>query len=88
MNERKQPKTFTFADNFGNEFEFELIDIVIYNDKEYGIMLPTNGDINVLITEKTEYEDFENYLTVNDFDTLEAVFNVFKEKTKDTLEFV
>lgn len=88
MDERKQPKTFTFTDNFGNEIEFELFDIVFWNDKEYGILMPTNGDINVLITEKVEYEDFENYITVNDFDTLEAVFAVFKEKNKDTLEFV
>ena len=88
MDERKQPKTFTFSDNFGNEIEFQLIDIVLWNEKEYGIMLPVNGDINVLITEKVEYEDFENYITVNDFETLEAVFEVFKEKNKDTIEFV
>ena len=88
MDERKQPKTFTFTDNFGNEIEFQLIDIVLRNEKEYGIMLPVNGDINVLITEKVEYEDFENYITVNDFETLEAVFEVFKEKNKDTIEFV
>ena len=88
MDERKQPKTFTFTDNFGNEIEFQLIDIVLWNKKEYGIMLPVNGDINVLITEKVEYEDFENYITVNDFETLEAVFEVFKEKNKDTIEFV
>lgn len=88
MDERKQPKTFTFTDNFGNEIEFQLIDIVLWNEKEYGIMLPVNGDINVLITEKVEYEDFENYITVNDFETLEAVFEVFKEKNKDTIEFV
>ena len=88
MDERKQPKTFTFTDNFGNEIEFQLIGIVLWNEKEYGIMLPVNGDINVLITEKVEYEDFENYITVNDFETLEAVFEVFKEKNKDTIEFV
>ena len=88
MDERKQPKTFTFTDNFGNEIEFQLIEIVLWNEKEYGIMLPVNGDINVLITEKVEYEDFENYITVNDFETLEAVFEVFKEKNKDTIEFV
>ena len=88
MDERKQPKTFTFTDDFGNEIEFQLIDIVLWNEKEYGIMLPVNGDINVLITEKVEYEDFENYITVNDFETLEAVFEVFKEKNKDTIEFV
>lgn len=88
MDERKQPKTFTFTDNFGNEIEFQLIDIVRWNEKEYGIMLPVNGDINVLITVKVEYEDFENYITVNDFETLEAVFEVFKEKNKDTIEFV
>ena len=88
MDERKQPKAFTFTDNFGNEIEFQLIDIVLWNEKEYGIMLPVNGDINVLITEKVEYEDFENYITVNDFETLEAVFEVFKEKNKDTIEFV
>ena len=88
MDERKQPKTFTFTDNFGNEIEFQLIDIVLRDEKEYGIMLPINGDINVLITEKVEYEDFENYITVNDFETLEAVFEAFKEKNKDTIEFV
>lgn len=86
MNERNQPKTFTFKDNFGNEIEFQLIDIIFWKDKEYGIMLPADGD-NVLITEKVEYEDFENYITVNDFDTLETVFEIFREKNKDILEF-
>ena len=88
MSERLPPSTFTFTDNFGNEIEFKIIDIVLYNDKQYGIMLPTNGGVNVLITEKVEYEDFENFITVNDFETLEAVFNAFREKNKDTIEFI
>ncbi len=88
MSERQPPRTFTFTDNFGNEIEFKIIDIVLYNDKQYGIMLPVEGGENVLITEKVEYEDFENYITVNDFETLETVFNIFREKNKDTLEFI
>ena len=79
----------TLTDEFGNETEFEYLDVIDYQDKEYLILLPTeedNDEIVILEIEPVDEEN-ENYLAVEDEPTLAAVYEIFKERYKDVLTF-
>ena len=73
-------------DEDGNEIEFELGDKLVYEGKEYVVLLPLEEDDNgIVILEYQEGGDEEGdlYLDVEDEDVLNAVFDMFKEKYAD-----
>jgi len=82
-------------DENGEEVQFEFLDLVEYEREEYVILLPiTNegeedlGEVVILKVEETESEDEESYVSVDDEETLNQVFEIFKEKFKDEFNFV
>lgn len=80
-------------DENGEEAQFEFLDLIAYEDEEYVILLPVEesdeaGEVVILKLEETENDDEESYVSVNDEDTLMAVFNIFKDKFKDEFNFV
>ena len=79
----------SLTDEEGNEVEFELIDSVDYEDKEYLILLPPDEEAaEVVILEVEPHTDgTETYLTVDDEDVLMAVYEIFKERFKDIFDF-
>lgn len=79
----------SLTDEEGNEVEFELIDSVDYEDKEYLILLPPDDEAaEVVILEVEPHKDgTETYITVNNEDTLNAVYEIFKERFKDIFTF-
>lgn len=79
----------SLTDEEGNEVEFELIDSVDYEGKEYLILLPPDDEAaEVVILEVEPHKDgTESYLTVNDEATLNAVYEIFKERFKDIFTF-
>jgi hypothetical protein len=69
--------------------EFEYLDVIEYQGSEYLILMPVedeSGEIVILLIEPVD-EETENYLAVEDEATLEAVFQLFKERYKDILTF-
>lgn len=76
-------------DEDGNEVEFEYLDAVEVDDKEYIILLPVeeqeNGEV-VIFRVEGEGED-ETYVGVDDEAEAEKVFNLFKEKAADDFDF-
>jgi uncharacterized protein YrzB (UPF0473 family) len=79
----------TLTDEFGNETEFEYLDVIEYKGEEYLVLLPTaedNDEIVILLIEPVDEEN-ENYLAVEDEATLMAVYEIFKERYKDVLTF-
>ena len=75
----------------GNEVEFELGDKVVYEGKEYVVLLPlAEDDSGIVILEYEEGGDEEGdlYTDVEDEDILNAVFDIFKEKYADEFDFV
>ena len=79
----------TMTDENGEEVEFEYLDVVQYEGKEYLILLPMDeetAEIVILEVEPVDEEN-ENYLAVTDEAVLEAVYAIFKEKFQDVLEF-
>lgn len=74
----------------GNEVEFEFLDLIPYRGKEYVVLLPVSDDADeVVILQLEEVDDeTESYISVDNELTLQAVFEIFKEKAKDEFNFV
>lgn len=79
-------------DENGNEIKFEFLDLIEYESEEYVVLLPAeaddeNGEVVILKLEDSENEDEESYVSVDSEETLNAVFDIFKEKFKDEFNF-
>lgn len=79
----------TLTDEHGNDIDFEYLDVIEYEGKEYLILLPVeedSGEIVILEIEPVD-EETENYLAVESEEVLNAVYAIFKERYKDVLDF-
>lgn len=88
-NEEEEVSILTLTDENGVETDFEYLDCIPYQDKEYLVLLPADeAETNVVILEVEPVdEENENYLSVQDEDLLNAIYDIFKEKYKDVLTF-
>ena len=83
-------------DEDGNEVRFEFLDLVELEDEEYVVLLPIaeegeeeEGEVVILKVEDIDEDtDEESYVCVDDDETLNRVFEIFKEKFKDDFDFV
>ena len=79
----------TLTDENGNDQNFEYLDVIEYNGKEYLILMPADEEethIVILEIEPVDEEN-ENYLSIEDENLLNTVYGLFKEKYKDILTF-
>lgn len=85
----EESSIISLTDEEGNEVEFELLDSVDYEGKEYLVMLPPDDEASevVILEVEPQGDDMETYLTVDDQETLDAVFAIFKERFKDIFTF-
>ena len=83
----------TLTDSDGSDVDFEVLDIVPYNDHEYVVMLPVDDESDspeavILELLEAEEDNEEDMLQgVDDEDILNAVFNLFMEKNADEFQF-
>ena len=87
--EEEESSILSLTDETGQETEFEYLDCIEYQGKEYLILMPAEEaatEIVILEVEPVDAEN-ENYLSVNDEAVLNAVYSIFKEKYKDVLTF-
>ena len=87
--QEEEIELLSLTDEEGNEIQFEYLDCIEYEGKEYLILLPAGDDsaeIVILEVEPVD-EETENYLSVGDQDVLDAVFGIFKERYKDVFTF-
>ena len=83
-------------DENGEEVEFEFLDLIELDGEEYVVLLPVEeeenpeeaGEVVILKLEDTESEDEESYVSVEDEEVLNKVFEMFKEKFEDEFNFV
>ena len=80
-------------DEDGNEVKFEFLDLIELDGEEYIVLLPTeeddeDGEVVILKVEDTDSEDEESYVSVDDHEVLNKVFEIFKEKFKDEFNFI
>lgn len=82
-------------DENGNEVQFEFLDLIEYESEEYVVLLPVveegdddDGEVVILkVDDSEDGSDEESYVSVDDEDTLTAVFEIFKEKFKEEFNF-
>ena len=79
----------TLTDENGADIDFEYLDCIEYNGKEYLVLIPAQEDADELVILEVEPvdEENENYIAVEDEATLDAVYEIFKERYKDVLNF-
>ena len=83
-------------DEDGNEVKFEFLDLIELDDEEYVVLLPVvddgveeEGEVVILKVEDTDDDtEEESYVSVEDEDVLNKVFEIFKERFKDDFDFV
>lgn len=83
-------------DEEGNEVKFEFLDLVELDEEEYVVLLPVTaegeeeeGEVVILKVEDTDDDaDEESYVSIEDEEILNKVFEIFKEKFKDDFDFV
>ena len=87
--QEEESSIFSLTDENGVETEFEYLDCIDYEGKEYLVLLPAEDDANEIVILEVEPvdEENENYISVDDETTLNAVYEIFKEKFKDVLDF-
>ena len=79
----------TLTDENGADVDFEYLDCIEYQGKEYLVLMPADEmatEIVILEIEPVDEEN-ENYLAVEDEAVLDAVYNIFKERYQDVLNF-
>ena len=83
-------------DEEGKDAKFEFLDLIELDSEEYVVLLPADdtdanepGEVVILKVEDTD-EDSEDeaYVSVDDEETLNKVFEIFKDKFKDEFDFV
>ena len=84
-------------DEEGNEVKFEFLDLIELDNEEYVVLLPDTeegeeeeGEVVILKVEDNDDDESEeeSYVSIDDEDTLNKVFEMFKEKFKDDFDFV
>ena len=90
--EEYEAEIITLEDDLGNEQDFEFLDTVEYEGEEYIVLLPVDDgeeeDVEVMILKVESLDDEnESYAGIDDEETLQAVFDIFKERYKDDFDF-
>ena len=87
--EEEEVSILTLTDENGNDVNFEYLDCIEYQGKEYLVLMPEDEEANELIILEVEPvdEEIENYLSVSDETILDAVYAIFKDKYKDIMSF-
>ena len=89
LQEEDQVNILTLTDENGEDVDFEYLDSVEYEGTEYLVLMPAEEaatEIVILAVEPVD-DEMENYLSVNDENVLNAVYDIFKERYKDVLTF-
>lgn len=83
----------TITDGDGNEIDCEILDILTYQETDYAVLLPLDDEsdppeVTILEVVHTDSEEGDDTLRgLDDEALLQAVFNAFMEKNKDTFDF-
>lgn len=87
--QQEENEILTLTDENGNDVDFEYLDCMEYQGKEYLVLMPADeAETQIVILEVEPVDDEnENYLAVEDEAVLDAVYGMFKEKYKDVLTF-
>ena len=84
---QEEESILTLTDENGEDTNFEYLDCVEYEGKEYLVLMPEESNEIVILEIQPVDEENENYIAVESEEILEAVYSIFKERYKDVLQF-
>ena len=85
--EEEEVSILTLTDENGVDTNFEYLDCIELEGTEYLVLMPEDSDELVILQVEPVDEETENYLAVESEETLEAVYELFKERYQDVLTF-
>ena len=87
--QEEESSIITMTDENGQDVDFEYLDCIEYEGKEYLVLIPAEEEANEIVILEVEPVDdeLENYLAVESEEILNAVYAIFKERYKDILTF-
>ena len=87
--QEEENSIITMTDENGAEVDFEYLDCIEYEGKEYLVLIPAEEESNEIVILEVEPVDdeLENYLAVESEEVLNAVYAIFKDRYKDVLDF-
>ncbi len=79
----------TLTDDEGNDVEFEFLDIVEYDGEEYIVLIENDEDADevVILQINSIDEETEEFVSIDDEEVLQTVFNIFKKKYEGDINF-
>lgn len=79
----------TLTDDEGNEIDFEFLAVVEYDGDEYIVLIENDEDADEVVILKINSldEETEEYVSIDDEETLQTVFNLFKEQYEGDITF-
>ncbi|MCD8026968.1 MAG: DUF1292 domain-containing protein [Clostridiales bacterium] len=79
----------TLTDDEGNEVEFEFLDVIEYDGEEYIVLIENDEDADEVVILKINPidDETEEYVSIEDEELLETVFNIFKQKYEGRIDF-
>ena len=94
--EELEDNIIVLNDENGEEARFEFLYLIDLDNEEYVVLLPADdtedegaGEVVILKVEDSEDgSDLESYVSVDNEETLNRVFDIFKDKFKDEFDFV
>ena len=87
--QEEETSIITMTDENGQDVDFEYLDCIEYEGKEYLVLIPAEEESNeiVILEVETVDDELENYLAVESEEVLNAVYAIFKERYQDVLDF-
>ena len=82
-----EESTLVLTDENGVDQEFEYLDCIEYEGKEYLVLMPEDSNEIVILEVQPVDEENENYIAVESEEILEAVYGIFKDRYRDILQF-
>ena len=85
----EEDSIITLVDENGVETAFEYLDCIEYEGKEYLCLIPADEESSEIVILEVEPvdEENENYIAVESEDILDAVYEIFKARYQDVLQF-
>ena len=79
----------TLVDDEGNEVEFEFLDVIEYDGDEYIVLIENDEDADEVVILKINAldEETEEYVSIDDEEILQTVFDMFKKKYEGDINF-
>ena len=89
LEQEEEMNILSLTDENGNEQNFEYLDVIEYEGKEYLFLLPVEDEASEIVILEIEPvdEETENYLAIDDMELLEKLYDMFKEKFADYFSF-